>query len=506
MQLLDGLKKQWHLLGLLLFAFVSRLFYLVGNTIPFSFDHGKDSLAIMDLVVNLSPKFIGPWTSIPGLYFGPAWYYILAPFYWLFGFNPVGGAFAMLLLVLLQIFLAYKYFGKYEALILACAPMWFILSKGAWNPYPMTLATIGVLILLKKAIAQRVLTPRLAFGLGFVAAFGFHFSAAFAIFYPVIVVAALLIFRVRFRLKQVALAAFGFFLPFLPQLLFELRYNFSQARAIVRYFQEGEDHTFSFAKILEVLHTTFGEIRLCILPETNYLGSFSGVVLTMLVAALAVVIYRHRHQEETRQNFLLAALFVLIPVGGFFFLHFNVWYVYAITPAVVLLMASSIRMAPKWLQISTAMLLLLGPVMMYLQYFSADRDTLLQSRGFLPIKIQTLDRIEEIAAGRPYASYHYVPDIYDFSYQYLYFWRAYHGHTLPTEFSYKPGESSYVVQKPDLLERFPAPHTEPEVIFYVVENPENSEFLASWWNQQQFGAIQQEIEMSPSVKLYVATP
>jgi hypothetical protein len=491
---------------LLVFSFLIRVFYLFDNAIPFSFDHGKDSLAIMDLVLNLSPKFIGPWTSIPGLYFGPAWYYLLAPFYLLFGFHPVGGAVAMLVLVLIQIFLAQKYFGKYEALIIATAPLWFILTKSAWNPYPMTVVSLGVLIVVTQAISAKFLTQKQAFLLGLISSFGFHFSAAFAIFYPVIILAALLLFRVRLSIKNALLAGAGFFVPFLPQLLFELRYNFSQVRAVLQYFQEGEDHAFSTEKILEVLRTTFGEIRLGILPETNYLGNFSTVVVVALVVGLVVLLWQKAATKEVRERFILAGLFTFIPVCGYFFLHFNVWYVYAIVPAIVLLVGSLLRHSPRWFRSGYVALLILGSIMMGIQYFAHEKADLLQSRGFLPIKIQTLDRIESIANGRSYASYHYVPDIYDFSYQYLYYWRGLHGHAMPTEFSYKPGEQSYLVQKAELSQRIPSPTELPEVIFFIVESPEQSDFLEQWWGQQRFGEITETIEMSPSLTLYVATP
>lgn len=506
MKMVEALAHSKYLWLLLAFAFFTRIFYLFDNAIPFSFDHGKDSLAIMDMVLNLSPKFIGPWTSIPGLYFGPAWYYLLAPFYLLFGFNPVAGAFAMLLLVLLQVFLAAKYFGKYEALIIATAPLWFILSKSAWNPYPMTLVSLGILVLLWKSLPARSFTNKTAFLLGCVASFGFHFSAAFAIFYPIIILASVVLFRIRFSLRQILLAALGFVVPFTPQILFELRYNFSQLRAILNYFQEGEEHALSWEKILDVLKTTFGEIRLGILPEINYLGSFSSVIVLALVMGLVVILWQTAWNKEVRQRFLLAALFTFIPILGYFFLHFNVWYVYAIVPAIVLLVGSILRQAPRWFSTLYVALLLLGPIMMGVQYFASDKAALLQSRGFLPVKIETLDRIESIADGRPYASYHYVPDIYDFSYQYLYYWRGLQGHSMPTEFSYKPGEVSYVVQKADLSTRIPNREGEPELIFFIVESPEKSELLERWWGQQQYSEIVQTIEISPSIMLFVATP
>lgn len=91
------------LVFLLLSSLAVRVGYLFGGAIPFSFDHGKDSLAVMHLAVTKSPVLIGPWTSIPGLYFGPTWYYLLAPAYLLGNFHPVAGVVMMVLLILIQV-------------------------------------------------------------------------------------------------------------------------------------------------------------------------------------------------------------------------------------------------------------------------------------------------------------------------------------------------------------------------------------------------------------------
>lgn len=507
MKIWKALNKYRELLGLLAVAFVLRIGYFIGNTIPFAFDHGKDSLAIMDMLLNLSPKFIGPWTSIPGLYFGPGWYYLLAPFYLLFGYNPIGGAVIMLLLVLLQVGLAYKYLGKWEAVILSTAPLWFILSKSAWNPYPMTLLSLVLIILLKISAETKKLTPMRALGLGLAASFGFHFSAAFAIFYPIIILAALLIFRIRLTLKSVLFGLLGFAIPFLPHLLFELRYNFSQVRAVLAYFQKGEAHTFGLDKIQSVVATSLGEIRLGILPESNYLGAFSmAMPLLLLGLLIGVAIRSTKGSKEIQRALLLCLLFIAFPIFCFFFLHFNVWYVYAMVPAAVWLVGSLLRRSPFWLKALYISLLFLGPLFAYGQYFMGERELLLQGRGFLPVKLQAIELIQEKAAGRPYASYQYVPDIYDFSYQYIYFWKALEGKPLPVEFTYQPGEHSYVVQKPELLQHFPIAEGPPEVLFYIVEKPENEEFLSRWWDAQQFSAIEETIELSPEVTLYVARP
>src|SRR5690606_2888006 len=156
-----------------------------------------DSLAILHLIETASLKLIGPWTSIPGLYFGPGWYYLLTPTYMIFHGHPIAGVVVMILLLLLAVFLSWQYIGKVEAVIIATTVGWASLAQSAWNPFPMALISLCVLILLFKILETNRLLARQAFALGFLASLGFHFSTAFAIFYPALISLPLLIKKVE---------------------------------------------------------------------------------------------------------------------------------------------------------------------------------------------------------------------------------------------------------------------------------------------------------------------
>ncbi len=143
------IKNHYWLLFLVTLLIATRLPYLIDNTIPFRFDHGKDSLAVMHMWLLRKPKFVGPWTSIPGLYFGAGWYYLLLPFYIVAGGHPVSGVIAMIILQIIVIILAYQYFGKLTATIFTTAPTWFTITQSAWNPFPMALVSLLILIILK---------------------------------------------------------------------------------------------------------------------------------------------------------------------------------------------------------------------------------------------------------------------------------------------------------------------------------------------------------------------
>lgn len=497
---------------LLAFAFLVRIGYLIDNVIPFSFDHGKDSLAVMHLVTTKSPVLIGPWTSIPGLYFGPTWYYLLAPAFLLGSFHPVSAVVVMILLVLIQVALAFKYFGRFSALIMATAPFWIMISTSAWNPFPMTFITLLILILLKISHKSGFLTPRHAFLIGLTASFGFHFSGAFAIFYPLIVLAILLITKTRLTLKAVLLAGVGFLIPFLPQIAFEIRHDFVQTRAVLQYFQAGESHAFSFEKIKVVLVATLGELKNGVLPEFRILPKIYNLIIQLavtfvLTVAWLLLLFKKENSTILYTKFLL--VFLIIPIIGYFFLHFNLWYVYAIIPVLAILVGNIVEKSRPELRYVITLLLVMTPIISYLFYFGGNKTELSANRGFLPIKLEAIEQIRAEAGDKNFNSYHYVPDIYDFSYQYLYLMQGFQNQKLPIEFSYKPNAPIYITQKAEIIEKLPESvktSGNPEVIFYIVEEPENPEFLESWWQEQNFGEIIRTQKLSSTVTLYEATP
>ncbi|HKY74081.1 MAG TPA: hypothetical protein VJ246_02080, partial [Patescibacteria group bacterium] len=319
-------------------AFLFRVGYLLSNVIPFSFDHGKDSIAILHMILTYSPKFIGPWTSIPGVFFGPAWYYLLAPAYLLTKGNPVSGAWTMVALMLVQVVIVWKKVGRLEAVVVASGTAWLILSKSAWNPFPMTLIGWLVVIMLKDVYEKKKISVRQSFFLFIIASFGFHFSAALAVFLPITIVISLLWMRVEITIKHVVAGITGLLLPFLPQAAFELKFNFIQTKALIAYFSAGETNPFSFGKVMSVVQSFWGEAKLAFLPEFRALQKvgtgLQWIAKTGIFLGFALWL---KNIRKTKSDWVLPVVVpaLIIPLVGFFFLHFNIWYVQGLLSFVV---------------------------------------------------------------------------------------------------------------------------------------------------------------------------
>ncbi|MDZ7587600.1 MAG: hypothetical protein U0946_07650, partial [Patescibacteria group bacterium] len=400
------------LVFLLLFALATRLPHIWGYNIPFSFDHGRDALAVLDLIKNHSLKFIGPWTSIQGLFFGPGWYYLLAPLYWLLNGNPLAGPITMIILNLFTIGLAYKYFGLYEAIIFATAPAFIMTSISAANPFPMVL--IGLLLIISLEKKWPSVWTGLILGLGF------HFSSALAILW-------LLIIPFFVKPKRWLKFSLGLFVTFVPQMLFEIKNNFIEVRSLVTYFTAGESQQVTLGKIKIVTDSIIHELGLAILPDFSWLKYLG---LGLLIIGLAIAIKRRKIKFVWPE----IGLFLLIPTMGFWFLHYNVWYVYGLLPVIVIAVGQILRSGPKIITYSYLGLLIIGAIKIPMRQTGV---------AFLPVKLQAINYIYDQAQGRPFSSYQYLPNIYDYAYQYLYFWQGFKGKPLPVEFSYKPREINY---------------------------------------------------------------
>lgn len=502
-------KRHWYLWLLLFVLLASRMPQVGSGTIPFSFDHGRDALAVLSLNKAFDITLIGPSTSIPGLYFGPGWYYLLLPAALLTNGNPVSYVWLMVFILGVQIVIMYRYYGKMAATIMTGAPLWMIITTSSWNPFPMSLISILILIGLDQARKHKLLTPYTAALLGLSAGLGFHFSTASAIFYPVIIGLSLLLRRVRLTALSAVVLIGCFIIPFLPQVVFEIKHDFLEVKAVYSYLTEGrKQDAVDNDKANVVFSTVVGQLKLATLPEiwTTYPLITKTFYNAALLACLAGLFIAFRRKRVPAQ-WIEIGLFLIIPTFGYLFLHFSNWYVIAMAPAAVLLAAFASWQLPRPIRIVIALLFLISPFCVSARFLS--EKAFLQGAGsLLPVKLKAIQLVREKSEGKPFASYQFISDIYDYSYQYLYFQQAFQGLPLPTEFSYQPGETIYVHEKPSLLRKLEhmIPKEPPAYIFFIVEKTPDTNFMDSWWNKQKFSKIINEYEISPHVTVYQALP
>jgi len=132
--------KKHKLICLIVFLALFLRLFRIASYMTFLGDEGRDALVWLRMLHNGKFTLIGPQTSIGNMYLGPLFYYLMFPFYVLWG--TVGPSMGTALLagattLLLWLF-GKEWFsertGLVAAFLYAISPVAIVLSRSAWNP------------------------------------------------------------------------------------------------------------------------------------------------------------------------------------------------------------------------------------------------------------------------------------------------------------------------------------------------------------------------------------
>lgn len=244
-------KKNWLIIFLTILGGVLRL-YRIGPSLQFLGDQGRDALVLMRIFTERDLPFIGPITSVGNFYLGPLYYYLMAPWLWLFNFNPVGPAVATAFIGILTIPAIYlaaaKLFssrvGLIAAAMYALGSIPVLQTRGAWNPNPMPLVALGIIYSCYQIFIQK--QPRWLLGLSLALAI------ALQLHYIILFLTPFLFWKFIRQPRSIWLNRYFIwsvliFLIFnFPLLLFEVKNNWLNAKGLFYYFKSSGYEEFSW--------------------------------------------------------------------------------------------------------------------------------------------------------------------------------------------------------------------------------------------------------------------
>lgn len=244
------------LFAILLAAFLIRV-YRINELLGFYYDQGRDALVIWDLIHKGKLFLIGPVTGIEGIFRGPFYYYLIAPFYLLGKGNPV---YPSVFLSLTSVVAAAVLFflgkktngtatGIFAALLAAFSYQIFYASRWLSNPTPMLLlSVIFIWALLKVWQGKNNWLPITVFIAGLSL---FHFGSAGELYYFLAILAVLIwkVFLAKgldfnkkaFPSKNIIfITCTTFIIVILPQLVFDFRHDWILSKNFQKTFLAGE--------------------------------------------------------------------------------------------------------------------------------------------------------------------------------------------------------------------------------------------------------------------------
>lgn len=418
------------ILVLALFVRVYRINELLG----FYFDQGRDALVIWDFWKHGKLFLIGPTTGIEGVFRGPWYYWVIAPFYILGKGNPVWPSIFLSITTVLAGLLSYNLAKKLAgiwagliALIVSSFSLNLVFaSRWLSNPTPMLLISMIFVYCLFLVLDGK----KWAWVLGlFMAGMAMQFGSAAEIFYflGLAIFIIYLFFEDRkklpnFNIIVLSLVALG--LTFAPQVIFDIRHGGILRGTISKFlFSEGS-FRLSFWEIARIRLPFYYDVFFSkIFQSMTILKAFSAIIFGCLI------IYRKKVVRKDKR-FVLLVLLLIAPLVGMLFFQGNYGNVYdyyftGYYLIFVVLFASVLGLISKgfWGK---------GLILVLLAFFL--KDNLPVIRNYIvsgvdgPTTIafgnekQALDWIYEDAKGRDFNIDVYVPPVIPYAYDYLFKW------------------------------------------------------------------------------------
>ena len=476
------------ILSILILGVVYRLFISHNGNFIFNMDNARDMIDVREMVISGNPRLIGPTTSIDGVYFGPLWYYMLAVPFLLSGGNPYASILMEILLWAIGgyflLTLVNKYYGKLA--LFSVSLIWiasnFILlgSQYAFNPNPILFLTPVFIFCLLKFIE----TERLWYSLicWFLAGLFFHFSVPVGIFMPIVYILSLVILKKNLLKKKSQIAGFAvFILTFLPQLIFDLRHNFFMLKNLLAY--QSTSHGNVNGSLQMRASSIFGSFYDTLLPTfmnfTLFTKSFIG-------ALFVILIMRIESRKKLDSLTIVSLLLVFVPLIGLIPLKVDIlrWYLNETMVASIFLVGFVIYALQKlqfgkWLAYVLAAALFVFTIQNASNYIQAavKGDP---GNSILKNEMAAVDLVYQKAGGKNFKVYTYLPSVYDFPYQYLFWWHGLNKYGyLPEEYAYLPGKPQYVTGKDKISG---GNHPESSGLVFLIKEPDQINQRHLWEN------------------------
>ena len=417
--------------ALILLALFVRL-YRVGPLLGFYFDQGRDAMVIWNLWHEGKFFLIGPVTGLAGIFLGPLYYYLIAPFYLVGGGNPVYPAAFVSFLTVIALFLLFKLGSSMHskeagifALAIGSISRSLVLdSRWFSNPTPIFLTSVILLWslwkILNKGKGYWWILAALMIGLSL------QFESASAIFYlPMILAFAVWQRKILPGIKTSALALGAFFTTLLPQLIFNFRHdNILLDNLIDTFFKQKSFSGNIGSALVQRLDFFWGAFSSKIFSEPQaIIGAFFILVFLFLLKA-----------KKLKKILVLFSLFLGAPIIGITLFQGNFgniydYYLFGYFLPFVLLF--SIGLAEIWkARIGKLIVIIFFTLFVYKNvppvknYIIAGFDG--PTHITLGNELQAVDWILEDARkeGKLFNVDVYVPPVIPHAYDYLFLWRA----------------------------------------------------------------------------------
>lgn len=420
---------------------VIRLLQSTNFDFPFTYDQAATMLDVRVMGHFYDFKISGPTTSIPGLNVGPFYDLFLLPAYWLGGGSPQALVTWNIIWFLLSAVAIYIFFYKRNRLlgffistIYLMSPQLFPITRYFWNANSATYFTVFYFLAFWNFIEKGTKKEALIWGI--TAGLIIQFEAAFGSLCVAFSFLAVLISRKR---ANIGYYLMGLIPWFIPQIVYEVTHKFQMTKILLGAFSSTTSILGVSAPLMQTVGMHWKSIT------SVFEGQFTSIPYGMGFALLILGIIASLATQKYRKNTLYYVSFI-----AFVFVYFvlvyrhelkpwyldgvRVWYCFVIGMALISL-----------IQYKNRLILLLITLFLARSFYLTviDQYSYIKDNGKSNDPKNAANIIKSIswaygkADGEGFDAYNYVPEVYDYSAQYLYWW--YGGKT----FGFTPQHVSY---------------------------------------------------------------
>ncbi len=447
------------LYGIILIGIYLRFFGVFTNSFAFTYDVGRDMLALRSILLTHKIPLIGATTGLPGIFYGPWWYILLFPFFVIFGGNPQGIAFVMASIGIASIVLAYlvgkkingESLGLSFAALVSVSPALISLSAQIWNPNIAPFFVLLIIWIITNVSTDRKERNWNYLFLGILLALCIDIEIVFGtLFMTGTIISILVIKKISIPLKSIMSFIVGTLIIFSPRIFFELRHNFLMTKALINFLSHGEAHSSNYVEIL------LNRINIFIDQFSSSVSAgykFLGVIF--LILSISVIIYFYRKATKLVKNIILFCGVIIITflIGTVFFSH-EIWphYLVGLPIIYVLIVSISLNLIPPK-KVGRYFFPYIFLVILFFLNFNPEafvtsltRPVFIGDASVYRNQVAVIDYIYKEASNKKFKYVVYTPPVHDFTYKYLFDWYG------PRKYHYKPvsqANLAYFIIEPD---------------------------------------------------------
>lgn len=439
----------------------------------------------------------GEDTSIKGVYHGPGYIWYVSIAYFLTGGHPVSPVIMQIFLNLfISIFLLWQ-IAKNDSIwraiiiVLSLQVFWpfFDTSRFSFNPFPSVAISIATVLLLTSVLNGRV--KNLIFASA-ISGLIIHTEIAS---YPPIFLLWFSVGLLQLSKKKILISTFlhacAFHLIFfLPHFLSESTSGFSQFRAFWnQFFTPGSNMN---KQNWEFMMKVFGEHLSESLIPNNWVISTILLILALILVLIprrqkipkftSLVVNQLQISKFSKRFFILTiSLFIASYVYFASNQGWNSWHTNYISPLIfiaVMLIILSLKKLASFVIFTIIFVFQFNVFVNLYTHFSQLSD----DASILRNELTAIDWVYQRANGNGFYVYSYLPSVYDYPYQYLFWWYGRKNyHYLPCEYTTFPNVPDLFVPN---YKDYQEPKRMCQNIRFLIIEPNKNEFLRQKWIDQ----------------------